>query len=135
MKTQLFKTVFFVTALFCIHCSDNETPQDQLPPITQTDANTFGAVINGEIFIPKDKTGYTPPGGGTPKGLEVYYKNNNNFINEHRINLSKNLLRNQAYQQYTITSIGLESGFNSKSAFYHTFKKQTGVTPSAYQKR
>jgi hypothetical protein len=71
MKTQLFKTVFFLTALFCIHCSDNETPQDQLPPITQTGANTFGAVINGEIFIPKDKTGYYAPGGGRPKGLNI----------------------------------------------------------------
>ncbi len=63
------------------------------------------------------------------------HRNFNDFMNEHRINLAKDLLRNQAYQQYTITSIGLESGFNSRSAFYHTFKKHTGLTPSAYQKQ
>jgi AraC-like DNA-binding protein len=61
-------------------------------------------------------------------------KNFNDFINEYRINLAKNLLKNKEYKNYTITSIGLESGFNSKSSFYHTFKKQTGLTPTAYQK-
>ena len=71
MKTQLFTTVFFLTALFFIHCSDNDTPQDQLPPITQTGANTFGAIINGRVFVPKDKTGYYAPGGGRPKGITV----------------------------------------------------------------
>ena len=70
MKTQLFKTVFFLTAVLFFNCS-NEDPQEQLPPITQTGANTFGAVVDGKVFITKDKTGYSPPGGGTPKGIEV----------------------------------------------------------------
>jgi AraC-like DNA-binding protein len=61
-------------------------------------------------------------------------KNFNDFINEHRIGLAKNLLKHKDYKNYTITSIGLESGFNSKSAFYYTFKKHTGITPTAYQK-
>ena len=71
MKTKLFTTLFFVAALFCIGCSDNDPPQDQLPPITQTGANTFGAVVDGIVFVTKDKTGYSLPGGGTPKGIEV----------------------------------------------------------------
>jgi hypothetical protein len=84
MKTQLFKTVFFVTVLFCIHCSDNETPQDQLPPITQTGANTFCAVVDGRIFVPK--TSYpSNPGGSIIKGLEVmvgsdFFDNNGDDI-------------------------------------------------------
>lgn len=61
-------------------------------------------------------------------------KNFSDFINEHRIGLAKNLLKHKDYKNYTITSIGLESGFNSKSAFYYTFKKHTGITPTAYQK-
>lgn len=69
MKTKLFKTLFFVAALFCIGCSDNDPPQDQLPPITQTGANTFGAVVDGKIFIPKDSYTFTP--GGDRKELEV----------------------------------------------------------------
>ncbi|MGH2649337.1 MAG: hypothetical protein ACRDE8_17285, partial [Ginsengibacter sp.] len=28
-------------------------PVDQLPPATQTGANTFGCLINGEVFLPK----------------------------------------------------------------------------------
>ena len=74
MKTKLFTTLFFVAALFCIGCSDNENLQDQLPPITQTGANTFGCVINGEVLIPKD-------GIGVPllRGLEVGIEPNNNF--------------------------------------------------------
>ena len=61
-------------------------------------------------------------------------KNFNDYINEFRIDLAKELLKNSDYKNYTITSIGLESGFNSKSTFYYTFKKHTGITPVAYQK-
>lgn len=61
-------------------------------------------------------------------------KNFNDFINDFRIDLSKEMLQNKDYKNYTITSIGLESGFNSKSNFYYTFKKHTGLTPTEYQK-
>ena len=60
-------------------------------------------------------------------------KNFNDYINEFRIALAKKLLMDKNYKNYTITSIGLESGFNSKSTFYYTFKKHTGVTPTEYQ--
>ena len=75
MKTKLFTTLFFVAALFCIGCSDNDPPQDQLPPITQNGANTFGCVINGEVLIPKDGTGIPQS-----KGITVKHRTNNNFI-------------------------------------------------------
>ncbi len=61
-------------------------------------------------------------------------KNFNDYINEFRIDLAKELLAHPEYKNYTITSIGLESGFNSKSTFYSTFKKHTGATPAQYQK-
>ena len=61
-------------------------------------------------------------------------KNFNDYINEFRVELSKKLLIDSDYKNYTITAIGLESGFNSKSTFYFTFKKHTGITPSEYQK-
>lgn len=61
-------------------------------------------------------------------------KNFSDFINEHRIELAKKLLIDEEYKNYTITAIGLESGFNSKSTFYATFKKQEGVTPAEFQK-
>lgn len=70
MKTQLKTTLLLFLAFTLINCTKSDD-QDQLPPITQTGANTFGAIVDGKIFITKDKTGYYPPGGGRPKGLEV----------------------------------------------------------------
>lgn len=61
-------------------------------------------------------------------------KNFNDYMNEFRINLAKKLLVHKDYKNYTITSIGLESGFNSKSTFYYAFKKHTGFTPLEFQK-
>ena len=54
------------------------------------------------------------------------------FINEYRIEKAKELLQSQT--NYTIEGLGYESGFNSKSSFFATFKKITGKTPSEYQK-
>mgnify|MGYP000666352223 CR=1 FL=1 len=57
------------------------------------------------------------------------------YINEMRIEQAKHLLIDPSYIEYTITSIGLESGFNSKSTFYTAFKKHTGCTPSQFKKQ
>lgn len=62
-------------------------------------------------------------------------KNFNDYINDFRVKLAKELLIDKEYSNYTITSIGLESGFNSKSTFYATFKKETGLTPTQFQKK
>lgn len=35
------------------HKTKPSNPLDQLPPATQTGANTFGCLIHGEVFIPK----------------------------------------------------------------------------------
>jgi len=55
------------------------------------------------------------------------------YINEMRVEQSKKILIDPKYANYTISSIGLESGFNSKSTFYTVFKKHTGITPLAYK--
>ncbi|MBO6879447.1 two-component regulator propeller domain-containing protein [Winogradskyella sp.] len=60
--------------------------------------------------------------------------NFNDFINTFRVNEVKRKLKNPEFDNYSILSIGLESGFNSKSVFYTTFKKQTGVSPSEFRK-
>ena len=57
------------------------------------------------------------------------------FINALRVNEAKQLLMDAEYANYTIVAIGLEAGFNSKSAFYNAFKKQSGQTPSEYRSR
>ncbi|KAB1154673.1 AraC family transcriptional regulator [Tenacibaculum aiptasiae] len=55
------------------------------------------------------------------------------YLNEMRIEQAKSLLLDSDYSNYTITSIGLESGFNSKSTFYTVFKKHTGYTPVEFK--
>lgn len=60
--------------------------------------------------------------------------NFNDFVNILRIEESKKMLKNETYNNYTITAIGLESGFNSKTSFYTSFKKFTGKTPTEYRK-
>lgn len=55
------------------------------------------------------------------------------YLNEMRIEQAKSLLLAPEFSNYTITSIGLESGFNSKSTFYTVFKKHTGITPFEFK--
>ena len=54
------------------------------------------------------------------------------FVNKHRVEEAKRLLKDTNYSSYSIVSIGLESGFNSKATFNRVFKNETGMTPSRY---
>ncbi|CAM1362879.1 AraC family transcriptional regulator [Tenacibaculum soleae] len=57
------------------------------------------------------------------------------YLNQKRIKQAKLLLLDSDYSNYTITAIGLECGFNSKSTFYTVFKKQCGCTPVQFKKQ
>lgn len=61
-------------------------------------------------------------------------KNFSDYINEFRVEHVKKLIRDPDYQDYTIVSIGLESGFNSKSTFYAAFRKFANMTPAEFKK-
>lgn len=56
------------------------------------------------------------------------------YLNSFRIKEAKDYLQNPDFSKYTIIAIGLEAGFNSKSAFYNVFKKSTGKTPLEFKK-
>ena len=56
------------------------------------------------------------------------------YINSFRIKEAQRLLVSPEYDSFTILAIAYEVGFNSKTAFYNAFKKQTGQTPSQYKK-
>lgn len=59
--------------------------------------------------------------------------NFSDYINAMRVAEAKRILTDAAYKDYTIVSIGLECGFNSKSTFYASFKKICGQTPLHYR--
>jgi hypothetical protein len=52
-------------------CSEesNSNPESQLPPITQTGANTFGCLIDGKLVKPRDGSGSI---GGSNVGASFY---------------------------------------------------------------
>ncbi len=56
------------------------------------------------------------------------------YVNALRVEEAKQYLSDESFSNYTLVAIGLEAGFNSKSAFNSSFKKQTGTTPSQFKK-
>ena len=57
-----------------------------------------------------------------------------NYINNYRIEAVKEMISNPEYENYNLLTMGLESGFTSKTTFYNAFKKVTGQTPNEYKK-
>ncbi len=56
------------------------------------------------------------------------------LINIYRVEEAKKLLLDPNYQHLTVSSIGYEVGFNSRTTFYYWFQKLQEVSPSKYQK-
>lgn len=62
-------------------------------------------------------------------------QNFSEFLNHHRTEKVKHLLRDESAKKYTLFSLAQQAGFKTKSSFNATFKRLTGMTPSAYQKQ
>ena len=61
---------------------------------------------------------------------EIYNKRFNDFINEYRVKEVQILLQNSNNSKYTLLSLAMDAGFNSKSSFNRAVKKQFGISPS-----
>lgn len=57
------------------------------------------------------------------------------FISYYRIEKAKELLKSKAHRQLTVLEILYQVGYNSKSSFNTSFKKQTGLTPTDYRRQ
>lgn len=62
-------------------------------------------------------------------------KNFYDLINSYRVEEAKRLLLDPKNRNYTILSVGLDAGFNSKTTFNTVFKKFTGYTPTDFRDR
>jgi hypothetical protein len=97
MARKLFLALCITFMLVsCKSCKkDNLAPVDQLPPATQTGQNTFGCLINGEVFTPKG--GFSEPrlyadyynvgvyiirAVNVDSGIWIYLKNDSCLINQ-----------------------------------------------------
>ena len=53
---KLTLILLFTIPLLALKCNNDPEPNDpidQLPPITQTGENTFGCLVDGEVWLPK----------------------------------------------------------------------------------
>jgi AraC-like DNA-binding protein len=55
------------------------------------------------------------------------------LINSYRVEKAKTLLLSKDFANYSIESIGYDSGFGTKSSFYNVFKKFTAQTPLEFR--
>jgi len=65
---------------------------------------------------------------------EITGENFTTYVNKYRVEAVKEMILDSEFKNYSLLSIGLESGFPSKSTFYKAFKKVTGMTPNSYRK-
>ena len=61
---------------------------------------------------------------------EIMDKKFNDYINEFRVLEVKQLLNETENNKYTLLSLAMEAGFNSKSSFNRAVKKQLGILPN-----
>ncbi|WP_299313398.1 helix-turn-helix domain-containing protein [uncultured Aquimarina sp.] len=60
-------------------------------------------------------------------------KNFTAYINSYRVKEVKDMILNTEFDKYSLLAIGLEAGFRSKTTFYTSFKKETGLTPNQFK--
>jgi len=71
--------------------------------------------------------------------LSQYINNNlnttyNDYVNSYRIKDACRIFQNNTSLKYSIDQVSDMVGFGSRTTFYSTFKKMTGVTPAFFQK-
>jgi len=66
---------------------------------------------------------------------ELGYRNFNDFLNHYRINEVAEKLRDPEFENTTVLTLALESGFRSLSSFNRAFRNTHGMTPTEYRNR
>lgn len=109
-----------VLSLSCCDKDDNKpiNPIDQLPPETQTGANTAGCLVDGKAFLPK---GYLPTGNlvcnyidGKDFNINIVQRNNYKTISMNVISYNQSLTVGETYQ---LNEYGADSKFGEYSIY------------------
>jgi YesN/AraC family two-component response regulator len=64
-----------------------------------------------------------------------FKKGFNELLNKYRIRFAIEKIEEGYLDLYTLEALGEESGFSSRTTFFNAFKKELGISPSAYWKR
>lgn len=140
MKKQTLLITILALILTANSCN-KESMQDELPPITQTGANTFGFVFDGVVFTPTDadSRGFGIDGGGT-SGLSVFgdysgTENHSSRIEARRYSNIKNVRTINVYI-YKLPSLGegtyILDGYNVIDGYkkpYNSYISLYAVSP------
>lgn len=123
-----------------------ESPQSV--PVSQSTPELADIAINLQLLMQRDRL-YLEPALRLKAVAEripctqqklsaalngILKKNFYDFVNEYRVLEVQKKLVDPAYDQWTLTAVAYECGFNSKSTFNEIFKKITGKTPKEYKK-
>ncbi len=66
---------------------------------------------------------------------EGFGKNFFQYINAYRVAEAKQLMLSEKHRHFNILGIAYSAGFNSKTTFNTSFKKETGLSPSQFMQR
>ena len=78
MKKLIYSLIILSVLLFVSCSNDNYGTNDNLPQITNLGKNTFGCKINGEVFLPKSKGGFSD-GYRLPILIGIYFSLQYNY--------------------------------------------------------
>ena len=109
------KTLFETLEVYITESRVYENPEltlSQLAETLQVSANRLSQAIN-------------------QVGGQNFYE----LINHHRVVAACRLLTEPKFQHLSVSGIGYEVGFRSKSTYYAAFRREKGVTPNVYRKR
>lgn len=77
----------------------------------------------------------TPPRQVSAAINRHFQQNFQEYINRHRVEAAKQLLRSHSASGLTILEIGQMAGFNSKATFNRIFKNTVSMTPTSYRQQ
>lgn len=126
--------LILLTAVSLSYCSkDDDKSSYQLPPITQSGANTFGAIINGQVMIPRNSIGYIPP-GSSHNAVRYSYFNNWEEIaaNDGKTNMGGIYIFIDNIEKKSPIKVNNYSVGNSNGAFSNSFAANTLITADVY---
>lgn len=130
MRKIIYLILVFPVLICCNKNDDgSENPIDQLPPATQTGANTAGCLVNGVAFLPK---GFIAGGN-----LSMFYVNGLDFnlsIGEKKDGILKNLNVTSLNESLEVGKVYYLGAFeeNSKYGLY-SVDVFTPPSPNFYQ--
>ena len=119
--------------------TDQFLTQNQIPKTDKDFERIKNYILDNKIYLDPNITIdiFASKVQLTTRKVTEILKNNSDlgfpdFINKIRIDKAKKILIDPQYANYTIVSICLECGFNSKSTFYRVFEKFVRMTPTQY---